>query len=152
MKSKSYLPIFASAAIISAATAYGQTYYFDVNDTTAGSGVAEAGSYDWQGAFWADGNTGTATTSTKGWGDTGYNVVFVSTADVGSNNYTVTLPGSYAQTWVKDLTVNSGNLSIFNNPNANFVLGANSTWTVVSGSSLSINAAGPVAMAGGRSI
>ena len=146
MKSKSNpllrYSLVLAASVISAATAYGQTYYFDVNDTTAGSGVTDAGSYDWHGAFWADDNTGIATTSTKGWGATGNNVVLASTADVGSNSYTVTLPGGYGQTWVKDLTVNSGNLSIFNNSLANFVLGASSTWTVATGSGLSINSSG----------
>ena len=43
---------------------------------------------------------------------------------------------------MKDLTVNSGNLSVNNNYLANFVLGASSTWTVATGSSLSINSSG----------
>ena len=136
------LALAASSALLSMGAAHGQTYYFDVNDTAAGSGVHDTGSYDWHGAFWADDNTGTATTSTKGWGATGNSVVFASTADVGSNSYTVTLPGGFNQTWVKDLTVNSGSLSISNGFQANFVVGATSTWTVASGSSLSINSSG----------
>ena len=131
----------AASLLMCATTAHAQTYYFDVNGTTAGSGIVNTGVYDWTGANWADDNTGTATTSTKNW-SSGNSVVFASTADVGANSYTVTLPGGYTQTWVKDLTVNSGNLSISNGSNANFVLGANSTWTVATGSSLSINSSG----------
>ena len=138
--------VTAAADILCIGSAYGQTYYFDVNDTTVGSGVAEAGSYNWQGAFWDNGeNTGDAGTSTRTWANgSNANAVFVSTADAGSTNYTVTLPGGYAQTWVKDLTVNSGNLSISNAFQANFVLDDTSTWTVATGSSLSINSSGEV--------
>jgi len=136
------LALAVCASILAMSSAHGQTHYFDVNGTTAGSGVADAGSYDWHGAFWADDNTGIATTSNKGWGATGNSVVFASTADIVSNSYTVTLPGGFIQTWVKNITVNSGNLSIFNNSLTNFVLGATSTWTVASGSSLSINPSG----------
>ncbi len=136
------LALAACSTILSMGSAHGQTFYFDVNDTAAGAGIAEAGSYDWHGAFWADDNTGTSVTSTRGWGATGNSVVFAATADVGANSYTVTLPGGFNQTWVKDLTVNSGNLSISNGFQANFVLGANSTWTVASGSSLSISSSG----------
>ena len=88
------LALAASSAFLLMGSAHGQTYYFDVNGTTCGSGVVNAGSYDWHGAFWADDNSGTATTGTKCWGATGNSVVFASTADVGSNSYTVTLPGS----------------------------------------------------------
>ncbi len=138
------LALVASSAILSMGSAHGQTFYFDVNDTAAGSGIAEAGSYDWQGTFWDNGeNNGTAATSAQTWANgSNANAVFVSTADAGSTNYTVTLPGGFSQTWVKDLTVNSGNLSISNGFQANFVLGANSTWTVASGSSLSISSSG----------
>ena len=137
------LALAASSALFSTGSASGQTYYFDVNDTSAGSGVADTGTYDWHGAFWDSGeNTGTAATGTTGWGATGNSVVFAATADVGANSYTVTLPGSFNQTWVKDLTVNSGNLAISNGFQANFVLGATSTWTVASGSTLSINSSG----------
>jgi autotransporter-associated beta strand protein len=143
VKTKSYLPLFLGAVALGSATTKGQTYHFDVNDTAAGSGVADTGTYDWHGAFWDNGeNTGTAATGTKGWGATGNSVVFAATADVGANSYTVTLPGSFNQTWVKDLTVNSGNLAISNGFQANFVLGATSTWTVASGSTLSINSSG----------
>ena len=130
-----------ATAFLSMGAAHGQTYYFDVNGATSGSGIVDTGVYGWTGSNWADDNTGTATTSTKNW-SSGNSVVFASTADVGANSYTVTLPGGYTQTWVKDLTVNSGNLSISNGSNANFVLGANSTWTVATGSSLSINSSG----------
>jgi autotransporter-associated beta strand protein len=69
-------------------------------------------------------------------------VVFVAGSDAGANSFTVALPssGSFPQTWVKALTVNSGNVTFTGNQ-ANFVLGASSTWTVNTGASLNFSGA-----------
>ncbi len=115
------------------------TYYFDVNGTTAGSGVTNAGSYSWAGAYWDNGqDTGTAATQIQNWSSGANNAVFVATADAGSDAFTVSLAGT---TWIGAITVNSGDPTIAVG-SANFVLGAGSTWTIATGSTLNVTGNG----------
>ncbi|HET6249135.1 MAG TPA: autotransporter-associated beta strand repeat-containing protein, partial [Tepidisphaeraceae bacterium] len=128
-----------------ASSARATSYYFDVNGTAPGSGVVDGGSYTWtSGNNWATDNTGTSATTPGSWGGgTSNSATFVSTGDAGTDTFTITLVGGQSQTWVGNLTLNSGNLNIADTGGgANFVLGANSTWTVVAGSTLTDNNSG----------
>jgi fibronectin-binding autotransporter adhesin len=135
------LAVAGAASLLWAGRAHGNVYYFDVNGATAGSGVTNGGSYNWTDANWTTDSTGSSATTNPGWGGAGNDAVFVAGTDGGAAAFTVTLPGGGAQTWVDNLTVNSGNPTIAVN-GGNFVLGTGSTWTVATGSTLAVTGAG----------
>ena len=121
----------------------GSTYYFDVNGATAGSGVANSGSYNWlTNPNWSTDSTGSSATSAQSFSyvahaSDGDNAVFVANADAGTDAFTVNITGFMA---VHNLTVNSGNLTI-NTEGNNWVLngtGDTATWTVATGDSLNV--------------
>jgi fibronectin-binding autotransporter adhesin len=139
VKTQRFVVLMAFA--FAARTALAATYYFDVNDTAAGSGISNGGNYNWTGAYWTTANDGITATIAPGWGSPGNEVNFVATGDADTNSFTITLPGGGAQTWVQTLTVNSGNPDIAVN-GGNFVLGATSTWTIPSGRTLKVTGNG----------
>jgi len=119
-------------------------YYWDVNSTTAGSGVTTGSTYTWNryatAGQWALDNTGTNSTS-PGVAFNDYtkpvDVNFVSTSDAAGKSYTVSPDGG--NLYIGALTVNSGNLTIDLKNNPNFMVGAaGKTWTVNDGASLVI--------------
>jgi autotransporter-associated beta strand protein len=69
-------------------------YFFDVNGTTAGSGVASNGSYSWDGSSWnitAAGNS----TAPIAWPDGANFPEFAAGTDAGALNYTVTASSNH---------------------------------------------------------
>jgi autotransporter-associated beta strand protein len=65
--------------------------YFDVNNATAGSGVASAGSYSWEDPNWSTSPSGNAgTINWFGGGLEGTAIRFAAGTDAAANNYTVT--------------------------------------------------------------
>ena len=125
-----------------AASAADTIYYLDVNGGSTGSGVTPGGNYTWNTGIWTQDSTGDSPTSSPGWtSGTNYDVAFVAGSDAGSNAFTVTLPGGGAQTWLNNLSVNSGNPTIAVN-GGNFVLGTNAYWQAAAGSTLTVSGAG----------
>lgn len=93
--------------------AQGADFYFDVNGSSPGSGVANGGSYAWSGAFWStatDGTTATGTLPTR-------NTSYFSAGVDGAGSFTVT--GATSETG--SVVVQEGNVTlqsltrIFNN-------------------------------------
>ena len=76
-----------SLALLFAGSAAAATKYFDVNTTTAGSGVANNGSYLWTGSFWSTSAAGTATPAVWANGD---DAVFCAGTDAAAKFFKVT--------------------------------------------------------------
>ena len=67
--------------------------YFDINGTTAGSGVAAAGAYSWESAFWNN-NDATGTTATTAWTEGDF-PRFSAGTDGNTKTYTVTASANH---------------------------------------------------------
>jgi autotransporter-associated beta strand protein len=63
--------------------------YFDVNGTATGSGVADGGSYTWEGANWNTATTGTTTAPTA-WPEGAQFARFSAGTDANNKSYTIT--------------------------------------------------------------
>ena len=79
----------ASFVILLANRAQATHYFFDVNGTTAGSGVTNNGSYTWEGTNW-NANSAGSTTAPIAWPDGANFPEFAAGTDAGSSNYTIT--------------------------------------------------------------
>ena len=126
------LLVGAASVLCLANPARATTYYFDVNGSAAGSGVADNGSYNWlTDSNWSTDPTGNSATSSApftytGNASDGDSAVFVAGSDAGSDAFTVNVNGFMG---VHNMDVNSGNLTI-NTWNTNWVLNASSTRTI----------------------
>ncbi len=117
------------------------TYYLDIGGVSNGSGVNNGGNYTWNTAIWTTTSTGGTDTNPAWNNPDGFSVVLVADGNAGTDAFTLTLPNSQAQTWLNNLTVNSGDPTIAVN-GGNFVLQSTSTWNITAGSTLTISGNG----------
>src|ERR1700722_18595325 len=117
--------IIATALCLLCASAKAQNYFFDVNGTTSGFGIANGGSYSWDDPNWDTNSAGTGPTIAT-W-PSGQFARF--DGGVSGNSYTVTvnndesMAGLFQEVNGVNLTINSagsGTLDILQNgPNIN---------------------------------
>lgn len=69
-------------------------YYFDVNGTTAGSGVVDGGSYSWENAVWNN-NNAAGSAATFNWVDGNSFPEFAAGTDANGKGYTVTVNANH---------------------------------------------------------
>src|SRR5690349_13789026 len=84
----------ACAVAITTRPATATTYYFDLNGTTTGSGVADGGSYTWEGTKW-NSNINGNTTAPIAWPDGNNFARLAAGTDALSSNYTITASSNH---------------------------------------------------------
>jgi fibronectin-binding autotransporter adhesin len=87
--------------------------YFDLNGTTAGSGVANGGSYTWEGSNWNTNNL-SGTSSTHSWVE-GDIAVFSAGTDANGDAYTITANSNHTVTGIQ-VNNNGGGMVTVNGP------------------------------------
>jgi fibronectin-binding autotransporter adhesin len=103
------LSILATCARVQAVTRY-----FDVNGTTAGSGVVTGTTYDWDGLFWNN-NDAAGTTAPTSWDPqsaTGDFAKFAAGTDANGKTYTVNLNANHTSNGVQSATNSGGTVKI----------------------------------------
>jgi autotransporter-associated beta strand protein len=101
------------AAIVGCLANYAQAthYFFDTNGTTTGSGVANGGSYTWEGTKWNATGAGT-TTSPIAWPDGNNFPEYAAGTDAGSSSYTITANSNHTFAGMALQTSGGGTVTI----------------------------------------
>jgi autotransporter-associated beta strand protein len=88
--------VLAVVALVGLLSSSAQAFhqYFDLNGTTAGSGVIDGGSYTWEGAKWNN-NNAAGTAATIAWSEGAQFARFAAGTDANFSNYTVTAGSSH---------------------------------------------------------
>jgi len=104
----------ALVTVANGARVYGVTRYFDVNGTTAGSGVVTGTTYDFDGLFWNNNDTA-GTTAPPTWDPqsaTGDFAKFSAGTDANGKTYTVNLNANHTTNGMQSATNSGGTVKI----------------------------------------
>lgn len=101
----------------------GATRYFDVNGTTAASGVTTGSTYDWDGLFW-NANDATGTTATTAWTEQDF-PRFSAGNDANGKTYTVNLNVNHTTNGMQASSNIAGTVKITTAPGVELLVGPN---------------------------
>lgn len=128
------LALFLALLANTASAAFLQ--YFDINGTTAGSGVVNGGSYSWEGTSWASNSAGT--TISFPWAEG--NLAEFSAGSDATGSYTVTASANHTISGIH-ITTGTANTVTIDGPGQLALAAGSNTFSMVNGSqSLVVNA------------